>query len=118
MILQLDPANAVPLYRQIRDQIRQLITSGALAVGDRLPPSRELAQRLGVHRTTVANAYADLTADGWIAGHVGRGTFVAESPQAAKPVQDRKSTRLNSSHIRSEERRVGKECRSRWSPYH
>ena len=86
MILQLDPANAVPLYRQIRDQIRQLITSGALAVGDRLPPSRELAQRLGVHRTTVANAYADLTADGWIAGHVGRGTFVAESPQAAKPV--------------------------------
>jgi len=86
VILQLDPANAVPLYRQIRDQIRQLITSGALAVGDRLPPSRELAQRLGVHRTTVANAYADLTADGWIAGHVGRGTFVAESPQAAKPV--------------------------------
>ena len=31
---------------------------------------------------------------------------------------DRKSTRLNSSHDRSEERRVGKECRSRWSPYH
>ena len=34
-----------------------------------------------------------------------------------KVFQDRKSTRLNSSHG-SEERRVGKECRSRWSPYH
>ena len=36
-------------------------------------------------------------------------------------LEDRKSTRLNSSHrrgLRSEERRVGKECRSRWSPYH
>jgi len=87
VLLQLDPASHVPLYRQIRDQIRGLIASGALAVGDRLPPSRELAQRLGVHRTTVANAYADLTADGWISGHVGRGTFIAESPQAIHPAR-------------------------------
>ncbi|MEE9235969.1 MAG: PLP-dependent aminotransferase family protein [Candidatus Acidoferrales bacterium] len=82
MLLQLDPASSVPLYQQIRDQIRQLIATGGLGVGERLPPSRELAQRLGVHRTTIANAYAELTADGWIAGHVGRGTYVAESPQA------------------------------------
>ncbi|MBI4466372.1 MAG: PLP-dependent aminotransferase family protein [Acidobacteria bacterium] len=86
MILQLDPASTIPLYRQIRDQIRQLISTGGLSVGERLPPSRELAQRLGVHRTTVANAYADLTADGWIAGHVGRGTYVAQGVQPPKPV--------------------------------
>ena len=46
----------------------------------------------------------------------------AESAEAKLVQQgDRKSTRLNSSHylfLRSEERRVGKECRSRWSPYH
>jgi len=78
VLLQLDPASQIPLYRQIRDQLRQLITTGALAVGDRLPPSRELATRLGVHRTTVANAYAELAADGWIDGHVGRGTFIAK----------------------------------------
>ena len=54
-------------------------------MGERLPPSRELAQRLGVHRTTVANAYAELAADGWIAGHVGRGTFVAKGVEAPKP---------------------------------
>ena len=75
----------MPLYRQILTQMRQLISTGALPVGERLPPSRELATRLGVHRTTVANAYAELAADGWIAGHVGRGTFVAESPQAKQP---------------------------------
>src|SRR3990170_135739 len=62
-MLQLDPASSVPLYQQIRDQMRQLISTGALPLGERLPPSRELAQRLGVHRTTVANAYAELTAE-------------------------------------------------------
>ena len=40
------------------------------------------------------------------------------TPRAMFSRADRKSTRLNSSHKRSEERRVGKECRSRWSPYH
>ena len=77
MVLQLDPGSSVPLYRQIRDQLRLLISKGALPLGERLPPTRELANRLSVHRTTVANAYAELEADGWIAGHVGRGTFVA-----------------------------------------
>jgi 2-aminoadipate transaminase len=89
MMLQLDPVSTVPLYRQICDQMRQLISTGELPVGERLPPSRELAQRLGVHRTTVANAYAELTADGLIEGHVGRGTFVAESPQAVQPERNR-----------------------------
>ncbi|HXE76219.1 MAG TPA: PLP-dependent aminotransferase family protein [Candidatus Xenobia bacterium] len=84
VLLQLDPASDIPLYRQIRDQLRQLISTGALAVGDRLPPSRELASRLGVHRTTVANAYAELTADGWISGHVGRGTFIAKGVENHK----------------------------------
>lgn len=83
MHLTLDPASSLPLYRQIRDQIRQLIASGTLARGDRLSPSRELARRLGVHRTTVANAYAELTADGWISGHVGRGSFVSKGVEAA-----------------------------------
>ena len=89
MLLQLDPASSMPLYRQILTQMRQLISTGALPVGERLPPSRELATRLGVHRTTVANAYAELAADGWIAGHVGRGTFVAESPHAIHPERSR-----------------------------
>ncbi|MCH7986550.1 MAG: PLP-dependent aminotransferase family protein [Acidobacteria bacterium] len=84
-MLQLDPASQVPLYQQVCDQIRQLITTGGLTVGERLPPTRELAARLGVHRTTVANAYAELTADGWIEGQVGRGTFVSKGVEPAKP---------------------------------
>ncbi len=77
MLLTLDTSLHKPLYVQIRDQIRERILSGALKVGERLEPSRELARQLGVHRTTVGNAYADLTAEGLIEGTVGRGTFVS-----------------------------------------
>jgi DNA-binding transcriptional MocR family regulator len=47
-----------------------------LRPGERIPASRELASQLGVHRTTVANAYAELESEGLISGHVGRGTFI------------------------------------------
>lgn len=77
MVIALDTSLHKPLYVQIRDQIRERILSGALPIGERLEPSRELAKRLGVHRTTVSNAYADLEAEGLIEGTVGRGTFVA-----------------------------------------
>ena len=70
----------VPLYVQLRDQIRALVHSGELRAGDRIPASRELACQLGVHRTTVANAYAELDAEGLIRGHVGRGTFICGKP--------------------------------------
>jgi len=74
--LQLQPESHIPLYVQLRDQLRALVHSGDLKTGDRIPASRELAGQLGVHRTTVANAYAELESEGLIEGHVGRGTFI------------------------------------------
>ncbi|MGA2481612.1 MAG: PLP-dependent aminotransferase family protein [Candidatus Acidiferrales bacterium] len=74
--LQLQPESHVPLYIQLRDQLKALVHGGDLRPGDRIPASRELALQLGVHRTTVANAYAELESEGLIQGHVGRGTFI------------------------------------------
>src|SRR5712671_4815049 len=74
--LHLQPQSHVPLYIQLRDQLRALVHAGDLRQGDRIPASRELATMLGVHRTTVANAYAELESEGLIQGHVGRGTFI------------------------------------------
>ncbi|HVO58934.1 MAG TPA: PLP-dependent aminotransferase family protein [Dongiaceae bacterium] len=74
--VHLQPESHVPLYIQLRDQLRALVHAGDLRPGDRIPASRELASILGVHRTTVANAYAELEAEGLIQGHVGRGTFI------------------------------------------
>jgi len=78
--LQLQPESHIPLYVQLRDQLRALVHSGELRSGDRIPASRELASQLGVHRTTVANAYAELESEGLIQGHVGRGTFICGAP--------------------------------------
>jgi 2-aminoadipate transaminase len=74
--VHLQPESHVPLYIQLRDQLRALVHTGDLRPGDRIPASRELATLLGVHRTTVANAYAELESEGLIQGHVGRGTFI------------------------------------------
>lgn len=82
--IQIQPGSRVPLYAQLRDQLRALVRIGQLAPGDRIPPSRELAAHLGVHRTTVANAYAELETEGLIRGHVGRGTFICGEPNIAK----------------------------------
>jgi len=78
--LHLQPESHVPLYVQLRDQLRALVHSGELRSGDRIPASRELATQLGVHRTTVANAYAELESEGLIQGHVGRGTYICGNP--------------------------------------
>lgn len=74
--IHLQPESHIPLYVQLRDQLRSLVHAGDLRPGDRIPASRELATMLGVHRTTVANAYAELESEGLIQGHVGRGTYI------------------------------------------
>lgn len=83
MRIPLDNTNAVPLYRQIENYLRQNILSGSLAAETRLPATRELAQELGVSRITVNNAYAELESDGLIYTLEGSGTYVA--PQLALP---------------------------------
>jgi GntR family transcriptional regulator/MocR family aminotransferase len=62
----------------LEDAIRAAVRSGRLAPGTRLPSSRALAADLGVARNTVADAYAELTAEGWLTAQQGSGTRVAE----------------------------------------
>jgi DNA-binding transcriptional MocR family regulator len=73
----LEHDSEVPLYRQLYERIAERIRAGELAAGERLPATRELAGQLGLNRTTVSAAYDLLETAGLIAGHVGRGSFVA-----------------------------------------
>ena len=66
-----------PIYQQIARHFRAQIESGRLAPGDRLPPTRDLARQLGIGRISVVSAYAQLQAEGLIAAHAGRGTYVS-----------------------------------------
>jgi 2-aminoadipate transaminase len=74
---QLDSHSDVPLYRQLHAHVRDIIRSGRLTKGERLPATRELAGLLGLNRTTVSAAYELLEEEGLISGHVGRGSFVS-----------------------------------------
>ncbi len=79
LLITLDRSDSASegLTRQIYTSLREAILSGRLRAGDRLPPSRALAQALGVARLTVATAYDWLSAEGYVAGRVGAGTYVA-----------------------------------------
>jgi len=83
--LKLDPRSSVAVYRQIADGIRTAIRDGRVLPGQQLPPTRELAEQLGVNRNTVVAAYDLLIDDGTVSGHTGRGTFVAASAASPGP---------------------------------
>src|ERR1700728_1755442 len=82
-LIQIDPQQETPIYRQVYERIKSAIHSHELSRGERIPPTRELAGLLGLNRTTVAAAYELLEAEGLIRGHVGRGSFV-EGPSSEK----------------------------------
>ncbi len=86
--LQLDPAARVPMFRQLYEAVKQAILGGTIGTGTQLPPTRELAQQLGVSRQTVLNAYSQLMAEGYLSGTVGRGTFVSASLRIASARQN------------------------------
>lgn len=80
--LQLDPASAPPtgLTAWLTDRLRDGVGDGRLAVGDRLPATRVLAQQLGVSRGVVVEAYQRLTDEGVVEGRRGGGTTVRARP--------------------------------------
>ncbi|MFJ9737993.1 PLP-dependent aminotransferase family protein [Streptomyces sp. NPDC101166] len=64
--------------------LREAVRAGRLAPGTRLPPYRSLAADLGVARNTVADAYAELVAEGWLTARQGSGTRVADRAEPAR----------------------------------
>ena len=77
MQIQITAGSSQSLYRQIVDQIRRLVASEKLALGELLPSVRQLAKELMINPNTVAKAYAELVRDGVLESQAGRGYFVA-----------------------------------------
>jgi len=65
-----------PKHRALTDAIGEAIADGSLATDQKLPPQRDLAYALGLSLGTVTRAYKDAERRGWVAGEVGRGTYV------------------------------------------
>lgn len=79
MQIHVTDADGLPLYVQVVNQIKLLVSSGRLATGDQLPPVRKLAEQLLINPNTVARAYRELETLGVVSTRRGAGVFVAES---------------------------------------
>src|SRR5437870_10494667 len=83
--ITIDLKSSIPVYRQIVDAIRHLLVEGELKPGDQLPPVRQLGLDLGVHFNTVAQAYRELSEEGWLDLKRRRGAVVLDRAQPAAP---------------------------------
>ena len=78
--LEIDPADAVPIWRQIEDGVRRMVATGGLGAGSPVPSVRDLAKDLRVNPATVAKAYQRLTESGVLTVRRGDGTYVSDEP--------------------------------------
>ncbi len=86
------PSSEVPIYRQMVTQVVLAILSGELKQGDRLPSTRELARRFGLHPNTISAGYRQLEREGWTELRRGSGVYVRgnmEKPRTPEQVLDR-----------------------------
>jgi len=77
MFLRIEKGSAVPISRQIAEQIATLCASGTLSPGERLPSVRELARELAVNQNTILRVYERLVGEELLEMRHGQGTFVA-----------------------------------------
>ncbi|MBR08919.1 MAG: GntR family transcriptional regulator [Rickettsiales bacterium] len=78
-LLKLDTQSDLPLYKQLTGQITELIKKHVIRHGYKLPGTRSLAEKLGIHRQTVVAAIDQLVIEGWLETQPGKGTYVAEN---------------------------------------
>lgn len=86
--LRVERGQAANLSMQLATKLRELILSGQLPPGTRLPATRILAREHGVSRTTAVTVYEQLTSEGMIVSRVGAGTFVSDEVKPLAPPPD------------------------------
>ncbi len=94
-MLSLDYRDARPIYEQVKDGLRKLIVSGAIADGEKLPSVRQLAGQLAINPNTIQRAYNELEAEGYAASVPGKGSFAVRGERNANDARRRElSARL------------------------
>jgi GntR family transcriptional regulator len=82
LAIQINPHSGVPVYRQIIDQIKFMVSGGALKKGEQLPSIRDLARQLSLNPTTIAKAYELMAEEGLVEKKPGKGAFITDFTQA------------------------------------
>ena len=114
--LSVDPSDAVPLWKQIEENVRRLVASGAMKPGSAMPSVRDLARDLSINPATVAKGYQRLVDAGILAVKRGRGNVrgrKAAGPSARR-AREGARRRRDAVRVRSPSRLVFR-TRRRWS---
>ncbi|MFR8813903.1 MAG: GntR family transcriptional regulator [Lachnospiraceae bacterium] len=77
-MIQLNYRDSKPIYEQIKDGLKRLIITGAIAPDEKMPSVRELASQLAINPNTIAKAIRELEQGGYIYTITGRGSFAAD----------------------------------------
>jgi GntR family transcriptional regulator len=91
--IEIDTASALPIWRQIEEQVRRLVAAGVLASGAAVPSVRDLSRTLRINPATAAKAYQRLADAGVLVVRRGEGTFVAEAPPPPDEASRRRALR-------------------------
>ena len=76
-MLHLNYRDAKPIYEQIKEGIRHLLLTNAIAADEKLPSVRELASNLAINPNTIQRAYKELETEGYVYSMKGKGTFAS-----------------------------------------
>ncbi len=90
VLFRINTSSGVPIWRQLVDQVKVGVATGAIARGERLPSVRQLSEELVINPTTVQRAFVDLEAEGVIECRRGHGTFVLGDGQKLKADERRR----------------------------
>jgi GntR family transcriptional regulator len=96
MQIHISPHDGVPIYQQIANQVKYLVSSGRIAAGEQLPPVRKLAEELLVNPNTVARAYRELESEGVLSTRRGAGVFVSNT---GSPLARREQNKILSDRV-------------------
>ncbi|MFC2155157.1 GntR family transcriptional regulator [Acidobacteriota bacterium] len=96
---RIDPKSALPVYEQIKQEIKLLIISGYLEEGDRMVPIRDLAAMLKVNSNTIVKVYYQLDIEGFLDSQPGSGYFVKFDSGNNREVRQELFERISGEYI-------------------
>ncbi len=94
IFVRIEPSSSVPIYRQIIEQIKYQVATGALKKGEKVPSVRDLASKLAVNQNTVLKVYNELCRENVLKIERGDGTYVSSNKQNI-PAAERKKAVAN-----------------------
>src|SRR5437763_16510182 len=105
--VHIDTHSGLPVYRQMIDQFKYYVASGALKPAEQLPSIRELAQSLAINPTTVVRVYNELEREGVVEMRHGKGAFITASGRRMSAAERDRTLRRLARQLAVEARQMG-----------